>query len=85
MKIRPVLSNWSIFYPSSSIEFYYKDSPEGVSHVGNVWEEYADEKVDKKTKEMAIALMKKKIMSLAEIAELTKLPLEEVEALAKAI
>jgi len=56
-----------------------------VSHVGNVWEEYADEKVDKKTKEMAIALMKKKIMSLAEIAELTKLPLEEVEALAKAI
>jgi len=74
-----------LFEKLSNQVYYYKESPEGVSHVGNVWEEYADEKVDKKTKEMAIALMKKKIMSLAEIAELTKLPLEEVEALAKAI
>jgi len=36
-------------------------------------------------KEMTIALLKKKILPLAEIAELTKLPLAEVEALQKAI
>ena len=78
-----------LFEKLSNQVYYYKESPEGVSHVGNVWEEYADEKVAEKVaeshKEMAVALMKKKIMSLAEIAELTKLPLEEVEALAKAI
>ena len=82
-----------LFEKLSNQVYYYKESPEGVSHVGNVWEEYADEvaakrvaeKVTESHKEMAVALMKKKIMSLAEIAELTKLPLEEVEALAKAI
>ena len=53
--------------------------------MGDVWEEYADEKVAKKTaeqaREMAIALLKKNIMTLAEIAELTKLSIEEINAL----
>jgi len=51
----------------------------------DVWEEYADEKVNAKAKEMAIALIKKNIMSLAEIAELTKLSIEEINALQETI
>ena len=60
---------------------YYKETPEGVTTMGDVWEEYADKKVAKQAKEMAIALLKKNIMTLAEIAELTKLSVEEVNAL----
>ena len=82
-----------LFEKLSNQVYYYKESPEGVSHVGNVWEEYADEvaakrvaeKVTESHKEMAVALLKEKIFSNKKIAELTKLPLEEVEALAKAI
>ena len=40
---------------------------------------------DERSKEMAMALLKKDILPLAEIAELTKLPLTEVEALQAAI
>ena len=32
---------------------YYKETPEGVTTMGDVWEEYADEKVAKKTAEQA--------------------------------
>ena len=82
-----------LFEKLSSQVYYYKESPEGVSHVGNVWEEYAQEVADKKAsekvaeshKEMAIALLKEKVFSNSKIAELTKLPLSEVEALQKAI
>jgi len=53
--------------------------------MGDVWEEYADEKAAKKTaeqaKEMAIALLKDKIYPLNKIAELTKLSIEEINAL----
>ena len=49
--------------------------------MGDVWEEYADEKVAKQAKEMAIALLKKNMMTLAEIADLTKLSIEEINAL----
>ena len=64
---------------------YYKEIPEGVNNMVDVWEEYADEKVNAKAKEMAIALIKKNIMSLAEIAELTKLSIEEINALQETI
>ena len=40
---------------------------------------------DERSKEMALALLKKDILPLAEIAELTKLPLTEIEALQAAI
>ena len=64
---------------------YYKETPEGVTTMGDVWEEYADEKVAKKTaeqaKEMAIALLKEKVFTISKIAELTKLSVEEVNAL----
>jgi len=53
--------------------------------MGDVWEEYADEKVAKQAKEIAIALLKKNIMPLAEIAELTKLSVEEIDALQETI
>ena len=49
--------------------------------MGDVWEEYADAKVAKRDKEMAIALLKDKIYPLNKIAELTKLSIEEVNAL----
>ena len=51
----------------------------------SVFDEYADEKVAERDKEMAIALLKDKLYPLSKIAELTKLPLAEVEALQKAI
>ena len=38
-----------------------------------------------KAKEMAISLLKEKVFNNEKIAELTKLPLEEIEALQKAI
>ena len=53
--------------------------------MGDVWEEYADKKanarVAERDKEMAIALLKDKIYPLNKIAELTKLSIEEVNAL----
>ena len=61
--------------------YYYKETPEGVTTMGDVWEEYADEKVAKQAKEMAIALLKDKIYPLNKIAELTKLSIEEVNSL----
>ena len=74
-----------LFKKLSSQIYYYKETPKGVSEMVDVWEEYADEKVNAKTKEMAIemaiALIKKNIMSLAEIAELTKLSIEEINQL----
>ena len=70
-----------LFPKLSSQIHYYKETPEGVTTMGDVWEEYADEKVAKQAKEMAIALLKKNIMTLAEIAELTKLSIEEINAL----
>jgi len=64
---------------------YYKETPEGVTTMGDVWEEYADEKAAKKTaeqaKEMAIALLKEKVFTIGKIAELTKLSIEEINAL----
>ena len=48
-------------------------------------DEIREDSRNEERKEMAIALLKKKIMPLSEIAELTKLPLEEIEALQKAI
>ena len=50
-----------------------------------VREEALNEGRNKRNKEMAIALLKDKIYPLNKIAELTKLSLEEVEALQKAI
>ena len=44
-------------------------------------QEYADEKVAKRDKEMAIALLKEKVFTVSKIAELTKLSVEEVNAL----
>ena len=70
-----------LFPKLSSQIHYYKETPEGVTTMGDVWEEYADKKVAKQAKEMAIALLKKNIMTLAEIAELTKLSIEEINAL----
>ena len=49
--------------------------------MGDVWEEYADEKVAKRDKEMAIALLKEKVFTIGKIAELTKLSIEEINAL----
>ena len=60
---------------------YYKETPEGVSTMGDVWEEYADEKAAEKAKEMAIALLKEKIFTNNKIAELTKLSIEEINQL----
>jgi len=50
-----------------------------------VREEALNDGRNESRKEMAIALLKDKIYPLNKIAELTKLPLEEVEALQKAI
>ena len=47
----------------------------------DVWEEYADQKVAEQAKEMAISLLKEKVFNNEKIAELTKLPLAEIEAL----
>ena len=60
---------------------YLKETNEGVNEMCDIVEEYADAKVAEQAKEMAIALLKKNIMTLAEIAELTKLSIEEVNAL----
>ena len=49
--------------------------------MSNAFDRYADAKVAEQAKEMAISLLKKNILPLAEIAELTKLPLAEIEAL----
>ena len=49
--------------------------------MGDVWEEYADKKVAKQAREMAIALLKEKVFTISKIAELTKLSIEEVNAL----
>ena len=72
---------------------YLKETNEGVREMCDIVEEYANEKaikhaeakVAEQAKEMAIALIKKNIMSLAEIAELTKLSIEEVNALQETI
>ena len=73
-------------FPKLSKQIHcYKDTPEGVTMMGDVWEEYADEKVAKQAKEIAIAVLKKNIMPLAEIAELTKLSVEEINVLQETI
>ena len=74
-----------LFEKLSSQVYYYKESPEGAKHMGNVFDEYAEERITEQAKEMAMALLKKDILPLAEIAELTKLPLTEIEALQAAI
>ena len=70
-------------------DVYYKETPGGEQHLKSVWDEVREEGLKEgrkeERKEMAIALLKKKVFPLAEIAELTKLPLSEVEALQKAI
>ena len=53
--------------------------------MASVFDEVREEALNDGRKEIAIALLKDKIYSLNKIAELTKLPLEEVEALQKAI
>ena len=78
-----------LFEKLSSQVYYYKESPKGAKNMKSVFDEYAEEvaaeKVAERDKEMAVALLKKKIMPLSEIAELTRLPLEEILALQKAI
>ena len=49
--------------------------------IDEIREDSRNEGRAEKAKEMAIALLKKNIMTLAEIAELTKLSIEEVNAL----
>ena len=55
----------------------------------SVFDEYAEEvaaeKVAERDKEIAISLLKDNIYPASKIAELTKLPIEEIEALQKAI
>jgi len=60
---------------------YLKETNEGVNEMCDIVEEYADAKVAKRDKEMAIALLKDKIYPLNKIAELTKLSIEEINAL----
>jgi len=74
-----------LFEKLSSQVYHYKEIPEGGNHMASVFDEVREEALNEGRKEIAIALLKKKIMPLTEIAELTKLPLEEVEALQKAI
>ncbi|MBQ2995556.1 MAG: hypothetical protein IJD56_08650, partial [Peptococcaceae bacterium] len=78
-----------LFEKLSSQVYYYKETPGGEQHLKSVWDEVREEGLKEgrkeERKEMAIALLKKKVFPLAEIAELTKLPLSEVEALQKAI
>jgi predicted HTH domain antitoxin len=47
----------------------------------DIVEEYAQEKVNKQAKEMAIALLKEKVFTISKIAELTKLSIEEINQL----
>ena len=60
---------------------YLKETNEGVNEMCDIVEEYAQEKVNKQAKEMAIALIKDKIYPLSKIAELTKLSIEEINQL----
>ena len=73
----------------SSQVYHYKEISEGGNHMASVFDEVLEEALNdgrnESRKEMAIALLKDKIYPLNKIAELTKLPLEEVEALQKAI
>ena len=50
-----------------------------------VREEALNDGRNERNREIAIALLKENVFSNSKIAELTKLPLEEVEALQKAI
>ena len=70
-----------LFQKLSNQVHNYKETPEGVSIMTDVWEEYADQKVAEQAKEMAISLLKEKVFNNEKIAELTKLPLAEIEAL----
>ena len=78
-----------LFEKLSSQVYYYKESPEGEKNMKSVFDEYAEEvaaeKVAERDKEIAISLLKDNIYPASKIAELTKLPLEEIEALQKAI
>ncbi len=74
-----------LFEKLSSQVYYYKESPEGVNGMASVFDEVREEALNEGRKEMAIALLKEKVFSTHKIAELTKLPLAEVEALQKAI
>ena len=51
----------------------------------DIVEEYADKKANAKVaerdKEMAIALLKEKVFTISKVAELTKLSIEEINAL----
>jgi len=78
-----------LFEKLSSQVYHYKEIPEGGNLMASVFDEVREEALNdgrnESRKEMAIALLKDKIYPLNKIAELTKLPLEEVEALQKAI
>ena len=82
-----------LFEKLSSQVYYYKETPGGEQYLKSVWDEVREEGLKEGLKEgrkeerkdMAIALLKEKVFSNSKIAELTKLPLSEVEALQKAI
>ena len=78
-----------LFEKLSSQVYHYKEIPEGGNHMASVFDEVREEALNdgrnESRKEMAIALLKENVFSNSKIAELTKLPLEEVEALQKAI
>ena len=78
-----------LFEKLSSQVYHYKEISEGGNHMASVFDEVLEEALNdgrnESRKEMAIALLKENVFSNSKIAELTKLPLEEVEALQKAI
>lgn len=81
-----------LFEKLSSQVYYYKESPEGVKNVGNVWEEYAQEVADQQSaeklaeqaKNAAIFLLKEGIDPKI-VAQANNLPLETVLQLQKEI
>ena len=73
-----------LFPKLSSQIHYYKETPEGVTTMGDVWEEYADEKVAKQSKNAAMFLLKEGVDPKI-VAQAHKLPLETVLQIQKEI
>lgn len=70
-----------LFQKLSKQIYYYKETPEGVRQMSNVWEEYADEKVAKRDKETAATLFKSGVPLDIILKAVPSLPTEFIEQL----
>lgn len=71
--------------PLAEITKYYKETPEGVSYMCKAVEDYAEKRCQEGITEMIKRFIKDGSLSIEKIAEIVKLPIEDVQKIAATI